>query len=246
MTNLKDKVALVTGGSRGIGAAIVKRLAAEGATVAFTYANSVAQAEKLVAEIIEKGGQALAVQADSGSYGEVVAAVEKVAEQFGKIDILVNNAGIIIDTSFAENTLEEFNRVFAVNVQGPFFSSQAALKYIPDGGRIISIGSCLAERVTGPGITLYSMSKSALISFTKGLAHDVGDRKITVNLVNPGPTDTDMNPATGPAADSMRSRMAIKEYGNATGIASLVAWVAGEEARYMTGSSLTVDSGTNA
>lgn len=245
MTNLKNKIALVTGGSRGIGAAIVKRLSAEGAKVAFTYASSGAVSENLVKEIENSGGEAIAIKADSGSYDEVTGAVEKAAAHFGKIDILVNNAGVADGKAFEEYTQEDFNRMFDVNVKGVFFATQAAIKHIPDGGRIITIGSCLAEIVTVPNLTLYSMSKSALVGFNKGLARDLGDRRITANLVNPGPTETDMNPATGPIADAARERMAIKEYGTAEGIASLVAWVAGEESKYMTGTSLTMDSGTN-
>lgn len=245
MTNLKDKVALVTGGSRGIGAAIVKRLNAEGAKVAFTYASATAAAKDLVQEIENNGGQAIAIRADSGNYEEVIASVAQAGAHFGKIDILVNNAGIADGKAFEEYTQEDFDRMFDVNVKGVFFATQAALKFIPDGGRIITIGSCLAEIVTVPNLTLYSMSKSALVSFNKGLARDLGDRRITANLVNPGPTATDMNPPTGPAADAARERMAIKEYGTAEGIASLVAWVAGEESKYMTGTSLTMDSGTN-
>lgn len=245
MTNLKNKIALVTGGSRGIGAAIVKRLSAEGAKVAFTYASSGAVSENLVKEIENSGGEAIAIKADSGSYEEVTGAVEKAAAHFGKIDILVNNAGVADGKAFEEYTQGDFNRMFDVNVKGVFFATQAAIKHIPDGGRIITIGSCLAEIVTVPNLTLYSMSKSALVGFNKGLARDLGDRRITANLVNPGPTETDMNPATGPIADAARERMAIKEYGTAEGIASLVAWVAGEESKYMTGTSLTMDSGTN-
>jgi 3-oxoacyl-[acyl-carrier protein] reductase len=246
MSIVKNKVALVTGGSRGIGAAIVRRLAAEGAMVAFTYMSSKEKALQLVAELEQAGSKAIAIPANAEKVTEMIEAVEKAAAHFGRIDILVNNAGIAFYKGYEEYTLEDYTRMMNVNVQAPFFTIQAALKHIPEGGRIITIGSCLADRVPSAGVTLYSMSKSTLIAHTKGLARDLGSRKITVNLVQPGSTDTDMNPADGPNADAQRSRMAIPQYGTGAEIASLVAWLAGEESRFVNGTALTIDGGGNA
>lgn len=246
MATLQNKVAFVTGGSRGIGAAIVRRLAEEGAAVAFTYVQSAEKAGQLVASLKASGKKVIAIKADGEKIAEMIAAVDKAAAHFGQVDILVNNAGVALSRSYDAYTMEDYRYVMTVNVEAPFFTAQAVLKYMPAGGRIITIGSCLAVRVPTAAMTLYSMSKSALIGHTKGLARDLGARKITVNLIQPGSTDTDMNPADGPHADWSRSLMAIPQYGNGADIASLTAWIAGEESRFVTGAALTIDGGSNA
>ena len=246
MSSLDGKVALVTGGSRGIGAAIVRRLARDGAAVAFTYVSSPDKAQALVREIEAAGGKARAYQADAADPAALRATVDQAAADFGRLDILVNNAGIFLGGVFEETTLEDYERTMAVNVRAVFVASQAAARHLGEGGRIISIGSCLADSVPSPGMTLYSMSKSALSAFTKGLARDLGSRGITVNLVQPGSTNTDMNPADGEHAEHQRTRMAIPRYGDASNIAGMVAWLASEEGRFATGAAFTVDGGANA
>jgi NAD(P)-dependent dehydrogenase (short-subunit alcohol dehydrogenase family) len=246
MGSLKGKAALVTGGSRGIGAAIVRRLAKDGAAVAFTYVSAPDKAEALVAQIEAQGGSARAYRADGADPAALRETVDRAAAEFGRLDILVNNAGIYAGGPFEAVTLEEYDRTMAVNVRAVFVASQAAARHMGEGGRIISIGSCLAERVPEPGMTLYAMSKSALSAFTKGLARDLGPRGITVNLVQPGSTDTDMNPAGGPHAEQQRARMAIARYGEASHIAGMVAWLASEEGRFANGAAFTIDGGANA
>jgi NAD(P)-dependent dehydrogenase (short-subunit alcohol dehydrogenase family) len=246
MSSLDGKVALVTGGSRGIGAAIVRRLARDGATVAFTYVSSPDKAQALVQEIEAAGGKARAYQADAADTAALQAAVDRVAAESGRLDILVNNAGIFLGGAFEDTTLEDFERTMAVNVRAVFVASQAAVRHMGDGGRIVSIGSCLADRVPSAGMTLYSMSKSALSAFTRGLARDLGPRGITVNVVQPGSTDTDMNPADGAHAEEQRGRMAIKRYGDVSNIAGMVAWLASEEGRFANGAAFTIDGGANA
>lgn len=243
MTSLSNKVAFVTGGSRGIGAAIVRRLVADGAAVAFTYVSSAPKAETLAAELTQQGGQVLAVQADSADAAALTAAIGQAAAAFGRIDILVNSAGIANSKSLEDHTLAEFRHMMAVHVEAPFVATQAVLPHMADGGRIITIGSNLAERVPGANTTLYATSKAALLGLTKGLARDLGPRRITVNLIQPGPTDTDMNPADGPYADWMRNQMAIPEFGRGADVAAFVAWVASEESRFVTGAALTIDGG---
>ena len=246
MGSLDGKVALVTGGSRGIGAAIVKRLAQEGAAVAFTYVSSPDKAEALAREIESSGGKARAYRADAADPAALRAVVDRTAEAFGRLDILVNNAGIFLGGAFEDTSLEDYERTMAVNVRAVFVASQAAVRHMSEGGRIVNIGSCLADRVPSPGMTLYSMSKSALSAFTIGLARDLGARGITVNLVQPGPTDTDMNPAEGAHADGQRALMAIPRYGDASNIAGMVAWLASEEGRFANGAAFTIDGGANA
>jgi 3-oxoacyl-[acyl-carrier protein] reductase len=238
MKNLQNKTAVVTGGSRGIGAAIARRLALQGANVVITYHNSGDKASTVVRQIEETGVRGLAVAADSADPKAVRRAVDEAVSVLGGLDILVNNAGIGLFN-------EDFDRIMAVNVRAVFAGSQAALPYLGTGGRIITIGSCLAERVARPGASLYAMSKSALIGLTKGMARDLGPRGITVNLVHPGPVDTDMNPADGPSSGDQRSRMAIPAYGKAEDIAGLVAWLAGPEGGYITGAGFAADGGTN-
>jgi 3-oxoacyl-[acyl-carrier protein] reductase len=243
---LKQKVALVTGGSRGIGAAIAKRLAADGASVAITYSKGADAAAAVVGEIEQSGGKALAIQADAADAEAVKDAVEKTVAAFGGIDVLVNNAGIAIPKKFEETTLEEIDRMFAINVRGTMAASQAALKHMKTGGRIIMVGSCVGERVLTPGLVAYSATKGAMKMFTQGLTREVGGRGITVNNVQPGPIDTDLNPAAGDWAVPQKAVTALDRYGHVDEVAALVAFVAGPESSYITGANLTVDGGTNA
>ncbi|CAK14419.1 3-oxoacyl-ACP reductase family protein [Pseudomonas entomophila] len=240
---LSGKVALVQGGSRGIGAAIVRRLAQDGAKVAFTYVSSAQIAEALAGEIINAGGQALALRADSADTAAVQQAVADTVKAFGSLDILVNNAGVLAVAPVAEFDLDDFDRLLAVNVRSVFVATQAAVKHMGQGGRIINIGSTNAERMPFAGGAPYAMSKSALVGLTRGLARDLGPQGITVNNVQPGPVDTDMNPAKGEFADSLIPLMAIGRYGKVEEIASFVAYLAGPEAGYITGASLTADGG---
>ena len=246
MSKLSNKVAMVTGGSRGIGAGVAKRLAADGASVAITYTKG-ADAAKLVVSHIEKaGGKAIAIQADATDAAAVNAAVEKVVATFGKLDILVNNAGTAIPKLFEEATIEELDRVININFRGVMVATLAALKQMNKGGRIIMIGSCVGERNLTPGLTAYAATKGAVKMFTQGLAREVGDRGITVNNVQPGPIDTDLNPAAGDWATPQIANTALKRYGHVDDIAAMVSFIAGPEASYVTGASLTVDGGTNA
>jgi len=243
---LAGKVAVVTCGSRGIGAAIAKRLAAEGATVGITYAKGADAAASVVKAIEAAGGKALAIQADAADAGAVKAAIEKTVAKFGRLDVLVNNAGTAIPKPFEEATLEELDHVVDLNLRGVFIATQAALKHIGEGGRIINIGSCVGERNFTPGLAAYAATKGAVKMFTQGLAREVGTRGITVNNVQPGPIDTDLNPAAGDWAAPQIANTALKRYGHVDEIAAMVAFVAGPEASYITGASLTVDGGTNA
>jgi NAD(P)-dependent dehydrogenase (short-subunit alcohol dehydrogenase family) len=243
---LQGKAALVTGGSRGIGAAIALRLARAGADVALTYARSADKARSVVRQIEELGRRGLAIQADNLDVGAVDAAVAAAIGEFGRLDILVNSAGIYHAGPIEEMTLEAFDETMAINFRAPFVASKAAAAVMSDGGRIISIGSNLAERAPAPGTSLYSASKAALVGLTKGLARDLGPRGITVNVVHPGSTDTDMNLADGEFADAQRSLMAIPQFGAPEDVAGLVAWLAGPQGRFVTGSALTIDGGANA
>jgi 3-oxoacyl-[acyl-carrier protein] reductase len=246
VSDLTNKVALVTGASRGIGAAIAKRLAADGASVAITYSRGADDAAHVVDDIEAAGGEALAIQADATDATAVQSAVEKVVSTFGQLDILVNNAGTAIPKPFEETTLDEMNQVVDLNVRGLFIATQAALKHLPEGGRIISIGSCVGERMMTPGLVVYSATKGAVKMFTQGLAREVGPRGITVNNIQPGPIDTDLNPADDEWAEPQLAATALKRYGHVEDIAPLVAFIAGPESGYITGASLTVDGGTNA
>jgi 3-oxoacyl-[acyl-carrier protein] reductase len=246
MSQLSNKVALVTGGSRGIGAGIAKRLAADGAKVAITYTKGAEAAALIVKEIESGGGKAIAIQADAADPNAVTAAVEKTVAAFGRLDVLVNNAGTAIPKTFEETTLEEMDRVIDINVRGVFVATKAALKHMKEGGRIITIGSCVGERMMTPGLVPYSATKGAVKMFTQGLAREVGDRGITVNNIQPGPIDTDLNPAAGNWAEPQVANTALKRYGHVDEVAALVAFVAGPEASYITGANLTIDGGTNA
>lgn len=246
MSDLTNKVALVTGASRGIGAAIARRLAEDGASVAITYSRGAEAAAHVVDDIEAKGGKALAIQADATDAAAIQSAVDEVVSTFGRLDILVNNAGTAIPKPFEDTTLDEIDRVLDLNVRGLFIATRAALKYLPDGGRIISIGSCVGERMMTPGLVVYSATKGAVKMFTQGLAREVGPRGITVNNIQPGPIDTDLNPADDAWAEPQLVATALKRYGHVEDVAPMVAFIAGPEASYITGASLTVDGGTNA
>jgi 3-oxoacyl-[acyl-carrier protein] reductase len=246
MSKLANKVALVTGGSRGIGAAIAKRLAADGASVAITYAKDSASAATVVKAIESAGGKAVAIQADAADATAVNAAVEQAVATLGRLDVLVNNAGTAIPKKFEDTTLEELDRIININVRGVFIATQAALKHMNNNGRIIMIGSCVGERMMTPGLAPYSATKGAVKMFTQGLSREVGDRGITVNNVQPGPIDTDLNPASGDWAAPQKAVTALNRYGTVDEVAALVSFVAGPESSYITGANLTVDGGTNA
>ena len=243
---LAGKVAMVTGGSRGIGAAIAKRLAADGASVAITYTKGADAAASVVKEIEGPGGKSIALQADAADADAVKAAIEKTVATFGRLDILVNNAGTAIPKKFEEATLEELDRVIDINIRGTLVATQAALKHMQDGGRIIMIGSCVGERMMTPGLVPYAATKGAVKMFAQGLSREVGSRGITVNNVQPGPIDTDLNPAAGDWATPQKANTALNRYGHVEDVAALVAFVAGPDASFITGASLTVDGGTNA
>jgi 3-oxoacyl-[acyl-carrier protein] reductase len=243
---LEGKIALITGGSRGIGAEIAKRLAADGANVAITYTKGADAAASVVKEIERGGRKAIAIQADATDADAVEAAVERTVATFGRLDILVNNAGTAIPKTFEETTLEELDRLIDINVRGTFVATQAALKHMKSGGRIIMIGSSVGERVVVPGLVPYSATKGAVKMFTQGLSREVGSRGITVNNIQPGPIDTDLNPAAGEWAVPQKAATALDRYGHVEEVAALVAFVAGPEASYITGANLTVDGGTNA
>jgi 3-oxoacyl-[acyl-carrier protein] reductase len=243
MKELTGKVALVTGGSRGIGAAIAERLAANGAVVAFTYASATDRAEAVAKQIKVNGGRALIIKADHADPIAAVAAVEQTVRDLGRIDILVNNAGIFSGGPLDQATIEELDRILAIDVKAVFLASQAAARHMTAGSRIINIGTAMADRVPGPSFTLYAMSKSALVGLTKGLARDLGRRGITATVVQPGLIDTDMNPQDSPVADSLSQVTALGYYGNVDDVAATVAYLAGAGGRYVTGTAINVDGG---
>ena len=243
---LEGKIALITGGSRGIGAAIATRLAAEGANVAITYTKGADAAASVVKEIERAGGKAIAIQADAADADAVKAAVEKMFATFGRLDVLVNNAGTAIPKTFEETTMEEMDRVIDINLRGVLATTQAALKHMNDGGRIIIIGSAVGERAVAPGLVPYAATKGAVKMFTQALSREVGSRGITVNNVQPGPIDTELNPAAGDWAVPQKAATALDRYGHVDEIAAMVAFVAGPESSYITGANLTVDGGMNA
>jgi NAD(P)-dependent dehydrogenase (short-subunit alcohol dehydrogenase family) len=240
---LTGKRALVTGASRGIGAAIAKALAADGADVAITYENSAERAEEVVRAIKAQGRRAVAIQANSADVAAVQASVGKTVAELGGLDILVNNAGILRVAELKDISLEDIDAILDVNVRAPMVASKAALAHLTKGGRIISIGSFFADRVPAPILSVYAASKSALVAFTKGLARELGPKEVTVNLVQPGSIDTDMNPANGPFAGTLQQITALGRYGAVEDIANAVAFLASAKAQYITGSALTVDGG---
>jgi len=247
---LKGKVALVTGGSRGIGAAIAQALADDGADVAVSYAASAAKADEVVAALKKKGVRAAAFKADQGNTDQVRDLVAKVNKDFGRIDILVNNAGVFVLGQVQEqargNSVEDFDRMFAVNVGGVVSAVRAAVPHMSEGGRIISIGSVVGEATPFPGAADYSATKAALLGYTRGWARDLGPKGITVNTVQPGPIDTDMNPDDGDFAAAQKAKTALGRYGTSEEVAAAVAFLASPEAAYITGSVITVDGGFNA
>ncbi|MFD0585089.1 SDR family oxidoreductase [Dactylosporangium darangshiense] len=243
MNELHGRVALVTGGSRGIGAAIARALADRGADVAITYVNSKDRAAEVACDIKERGRRALALEADAADPRALAAAVEETVELLGRLDILVNNAGIFPVGALSELGMDAFDRTVAVNVRGPYAAARAAAAHLGEGGRIISIGSNVAERVPFGGMALYALTKTALTGLTRGLARKLGPRGITVNLVHPGPTDTDANPADRPEAAGIAAMTALGRYAGADEVASVVAFLAGPQAAYVTGASINADGG---
>ncbi|MBA4244243.1 MAG: oxidoreductase [Pseudomonas sp.] len=243
---LSGQIAIVTGGSRSIGAAIAKRLAADGASVAITYNASPERAEQVVDEILAAAGTAIALAADAGNPEAVRSAVQQVAARFGKVDILVNNAGISLLGAPEDIAFADFQRILAVNVTGLFVATQEALKHMGQGGRIIHIGSSMVQYAAFATASAYTLTKGAVAGFSRGLVRDLGPRGITVNTVHPGPTASDMNPADGPVADFVRPNIAIGRYGEGSDIAGAVAYLASPQAAFVTGAELLVDGGFTA
>ncbi|WP_344633108.1 3-oxoacyl-ACP reductase family protein [Streptomyces glaucosporus] len=244
--DLYGKAALVTGGSRGIGEAVALRLARDGADVALTYQHSRERAERVVERIKAAGRRARAIHADSADPAAVRAAVETTVAEFGRLDILVNNAGTGVMAPIGEIAAEDVDRVLHVNVRAPYLACQTAVAHMGEGGRIVTIGSCMAERVAFPGASLYATGKAALTGLTKALARELGPRGITANLVHPGPIDTEMNPADGPNAEYQSGLTALGRYGRPEEVAATVAHLAGPGGRYVTGASIAVDGGFTA
>jgi 3-oxoacyl-[acyl-carrier protein] reductase len=243
---LANKRALVTGGSRGIGAAIVKRLAAEGAAVALTYSSSPLRAEETVKAVETLGRRAVAILADSADPEAIINAVERAVTEFGGLDILVNNAGIAVIGPMDDFKLADFDKTFAINVRAVWVATQAAVKHMKSGGRIINIGSTNADRMPFAGGGVYAMSKSALQGLVQGLSRDLGPRGITINNVQPGPIDTELNPAEGHFAETLKSLMALPRYGTVDEVAGMVAYLASPEAAFVTGANLMIDGGFSA
>ncbi|KAB8321234.1 3-oxoacyl-ACP reductase FabG [Tolypothrix campylonemoides VB511288] len=246
MTTLAGKVALVTGGSRGIGAAIAKRLAHDGAAVALTYTSSSQKADEVVRDIEAAGGKALAIRADSADVEAVKNAVAETVNTFGRLDILVNNAGVGALAPIDQFLIEEFDRLVAVNIKGVFVATQEAVRHMGEGGRIIMIGSGSSDSMPFAGGSIYALTKGAIASFTRGLARDLGARGITVNNIQPGPIDTDMNPADGDFAAAMTKITALGRYGQCDEIAGMVSYLASPEAAFVTGANLKIDGGFTA
>jgi 3-oxoacyl-[acyl-carrier protein] reductase len=246
MNELLGKKALVTGGSRGIGAATAVALAERGADVAITYSTSAEAAATVVKEIEALGRRGFAFAVDAGDAVAAGDGVRRAAETLGGLDILVNNAGVGAIAPIGDLSLEDVDRVLAVNVRGVYATTQAAVPLLSDGARLIHLGSCVSERVPFAGMTLYALSKSALTGLSKALARELGPRNITSNVVQPGPIDTDMNPADGPGADPQLANLTIQRFGTSTEVAAAIAYLAGPQAAYITGTELTIDGGHTA
>ena len=234
---------MVTGGSRGIGAEIVRRLAADGAAVAFTYGASGVEAEKLASEVAADGGTAVAIQADSADPQQVANSVDEAVQSLGGLDVLVNNAGVASFGDAETFPLEEFERLVAINVRAVFVAIQRAIPHLGRDARIINIGSVNANWAPLPGLSVYAMTKAAVAGLTRGLARELGPRGVTVNNIQPGPIATDMNPDEGEFADSLRQLMPLGHYGHPRDIASAVSYLAGPESAYITGVNWDVDGG---
>lgn len=245
MSSLSGRRALVTGGSRGIGAGIVRRLTADGAAVAFTFSASKAEADELLSDVTAHGAKAVAIHADVADPTQAAAAVDTAAAELGGLDIVVNNAGIAVKAPIEEFTQEQYDRLVAINISGPFWTTHSSLKHLGDGGRIINIGSINADRVPVPELSVYAMTKGAVSSFTRGLARELGPRGITVNNVQPGPINTDMNPDEGDFAAALKNVTALGRYGQTSDVAAVVSFLAGPESSYVTGANLNVDGGHN-
>ncbi|OMC39868.1 oxidoreductase [Mycobacterium sp. GA-1841] len=243
---LTGRRALVTGGSRGIGAEIVRRLAADGAAVAFTYGSSAVEAEKLAAEVAANGQTAFPIQADSADPAQVSAAVAQAVSELGGLDVLVNNAGTAHIAPIDDFPQEQFDRLVAVNIGGVYSAIRSAVGHLGEGARIINIGSINADRVPTGGTSVYAMTKGAVSSLTRALARELGPRGITVNNVQPGPIATDLNPDEGEFADAVRQTTALGRYGHTSDIASVVSFLAGPESGYVTGANWNVDGGFTA
>jgi 3-oxoacyl-[acyl-carrier protein] reductase len=240
---LAGRRALVTGASRGIGAEIVRKLVADGASVAFTYGNSTTEAKTLADGLRAEGATVVEIQADSADPQQVTGAVEQAVTQLGGLDILVNNAGVAVIGEAATLASEDFERMVAINIRGVFAATQAALAHLGAGARIINIGSINADRVPGPGLSVYAMTKGAVAGFTRGLARELGPRGITVNNVQPGPINTDMNPDKGEFAEAAKQVMATGSYGHPRDVAGVVSYLAGPDTGYITGAHWDVDGG---
>lgn len=247
MTTLKDKIALVTGGSRGIGAGIAKKLAEEGADVIITYHTNRAFADEVVAYIQRNGGKASAIKIDLTHSSEIEHQLQHLIEQYQEVDILINNAGYMDSSGAATDqiSLEAIDHTINTNVRGTFLITQTLMNHLSHGGRVVNIASCLNERVPGPNLTLYTMTKSAITGFTKGLARDLGGRAITVNQISPGPIDTDMNPSNGPSSDFQKNSTVVGKYGQPQDIAEMVSFLCSEKAAFITGTNITIDGGSN-
>ena len=240
---LSGRRALVTGGSRGIGAEIVRRLATDGASVAFSYSTSATAADELVAEVTANGGNAVGIQADAADPDQIASAVHRAIGELGGLDVLVNNAGAAHFEPIDQFDRNQFDRLLAINVGGVFWAVRHAVAHLGDGARIINIGSINADRVPGPGFSAYALTKGAVSSFTRALARELGPRGITVNNVQPGPIDTDMNPDDGELAESLKKVGVLGRYGHTSDVAAVVSFLAGAQSGYVTGANINVDGG---
>jgi len=246
MTTQNNRVALVTGGARGIGAGIVARLVSDGARVAFTYASSRESADALVDRLTSNGGEVLAIHADSAEAADIGRAVDATVAHFGALDILVNSAGRYVFGPLGEMPVEEIDRMFDLNVRGTVSATRFAMPHLGEGGRIINIGSTNADRNPFPGGSIYALTKGAIASFTRGLSGELAPQGVTINTVQPGPVHTEGNPDDGPMADFVRGFIPSGRFGSVEDVASLVSYLASEESRHITGTSIAVDGGMSA